>query len=208
MKAAFSIGLTGGIGAGKSTVAAMFAARGATIVDTDLIAHRLTAADGAAMPAIRAGFGDDYVLPDGALDRNKMRNLVFSDPAAKIRLEAILHPLIRAEAETATAADQQSYLIFVVPLLIESGTWKQRVSRVLVVDCPVEMQIARIRKRNALDESQARAIISSQAPRAQRLAAADDVLVNDGENAVLEKQVDRLHAMYSAFAKTNATKHA
>ena len=204
----FSIGLTGGIGSGKTTVADMFAARGASVIDTDLIAHQVTSAHGAAMPAIRAQFGDEYLLPNGAMDRAKMRELVFSDPAAKIRLEEIVHPLIRVTTETAAAQAQGCYLMFVVPLLIESGTWKQRVSRVLVIDCPEEMQIARVNKRSALDEMQVRAIMSAQAPRATRLAAADDVLQNDGDTAALGPQVDRLHAYYCSLAKSFAINHA
>jgi dephospho-CoA kinase len=204
----FSIGLTGGIGSGKSTVADMFAAHGATIIDTDLIAHQVTAPHGAAMEAIRAQFGDEYVLPSGAMDRRKMRELVFADPSAKIQLENILHPLIGAETEIAVARAQGCYLMFVVPLLVESGTWRQRVSRVLVVDCPEDMQIRRVSKRNGFDELQVRAIMSAQVPRSVRLAAADDVIVNDRETSALVPQVDRLHALYSTLAKTNARKHA
>jgi dephospho-CoA kinase len=204
----FSVGLTGGIGSGKSTVADMFAARGAAIIDADLIAHQVTAPHGAAMAAIRAQFGDAYLLPDGALDRDKMRALVFSAPSAKIQLENILHPLIKAEMNVAATQAQGIYVIFVIPLLVESGTWKQRVSRVLVVDCPEEIQIRRVSRRNALDEPQIRAIISTQASRTMRLAAADDVLINDGETSALGPQVDRLHALYSALAKTFAKKHA
>ncbi|HSY26216.1 MAG TPA: dephospho-CoA kinase, partial [Burkholderiaceae bacterium] len=181
----FSVGLTGGIGSGKTTVADMFAARGASVIDTDLIAHQVTSEQGAAMSAIRAQFGDQYLLPNGAMDRAKMRELVFSDPEAKIRLEEIVHPLILVATEAAAAQAQGCYLMFVVPLLIESGTWKQRVSRVLVVDCPEEMQIARVNKRSALDEMQVRAIMSAQVPRATRLAVADDVLQNDGDTAAL-----------------------
>lgn len=204
----FSIGLTGGIGSGKSTVADMFAARGAAIIDTDLIAHQITAPNGPAMAEIRAQFGDEYIVPSGAMDRAKMRELVFSDISAKIRLENILHPLIGAATETAAKHAQGNYLMFVVPLLIESGTWRQRVSRVLVVDCPEETQILRVSARNALDESQVRAIMSAQVPRSVRLAASDDVVINDREASALVPQVDRLHALYSALAKTNAIKHA
>lgn len=197
----FSVGLTGGIGSGKSTVADMFAARGASVIDTDLIAHQVTAEDGAAMPAIRAQFGDEYVLPNGAMNRRKMRELVFSDHAAKIELENIVHPLIRTATETAAAQAQGCYLMFVVPLLIESGSWRQRVSRVLVIDCPEELQILRVCKRNGLEETQVRAIMATQASRAARLAAADDVLVNDGDTSALLPQVDRLHALYLSLAK-------
>ena len=131
----FSIGLTGGIGSGKSLVADMFAARGAAVVDTDQIAHQLTAPDGVAIPLIRTQFGDDFITDTGAMDRSKMREQVFSDPQAKKRLEAILHPLIRIETERAAAQAKGAYLIFAVPLLVESASWKNRTTRILVVDC-------------------------------------------------------------------------
>jgi dephospho-CoA kinase len=202
--ARFSIGLTGGIGSGKSTVADMFAERGATLVDTDLIAHQITAPGGAAIEAIRAEFGAQAIKADGAMDRAKMRELVFADPSAKLRLEAILHPLIRAETETQAQQASGTYVIFVVPLLVESGGWKQRVSRVLVVDCPEQTQIARVQRRNALDEAQVRAIMATQVTRAVRLAAADDMLLNDGDTAALGPQVDRLHALYCSLAQSQS----
>jgi dephospho-CoA kinase len=202
----FSVGLTGGIGSGKSTVAEMFALRGASIIDTDLIAHQLTAPDGAAMAAISTQFGDAYVLPSGAMDRARMRELVFSDTAAKARLEAILHPLIRASTEAAAESAQGIYPVFVVPLLVEAGGWRQRVSRILVVDCPEETQIRRVQARNALEVAQIRAIMASQVGRSERLAAADDVVVNDEDLSNLEMQVDRLHALYASMAQTAVTK--
>ncbi|UGQ47227.1 dephospho-CoA kinase [Massilia endophytica] len=201
----FTVGLTGGIGSGKSLVSRMFAARGASIVDTDQIARALTAPHGAAMPAVLAEFGAQFEDADGALDRAKMRELVFSDPDAKRRLEAILHPMIRdavlAEAVIATGA----YVIFDVPLLVESGTWKSRVSRVLVVDCPEELQVSRVMARNGLSEEQVKAIMAAQAPRAVRLAAADDIVLNDGQIAGLEPQIDRLHEFYLAFSQGGQT---
>jgi dephospho-CoA kinase len=202
----FSVGLTGGIGSGKSTVAGMFAACGAAIIDTDLIAHQLTAAEGAALPKIRAQFGDAFLTERGAMDRAKMRTYVFSDPAAKARLESILHPLIRIETELAAAQAEGAYLMFVVPLLVESGTWKQRVSRVLVVDCDEQTQIRRVAARNGLREQQIRAIMETQASREQRLAAADDVIDNDGDALALEPQVERLHASYTALATKNRSR--
>jgi len=195
----FSIGLTGGIGCGKSTVADLFAARGAAVIDTDQIAHQLTVPYGLAMPAIRKQFGDAFLTADGAMDRAKMRTYVFADPAAKRNLESILHPLIQAETENAAAHARGSYLLFVVPLLVESGKWKQRVTRVLVIDCPEEQQIERVVKRNGLPRSQVLAIMAAQATRATRLAAADDVILNDGDPAALEPQVDRLHAIYASL---------
>lgn len=199
-----SIGLTGGIGCGKTTVANMFAALGASVVDTDLIAHSMTVPGGPAMPAIRAAFGDLYITPEGALDRAAMRALVFSDPAAKQRLEAILHPLIRATAEAEAAAATGAYVIYVVPLLIESGSWRGRVARVLAIDCPESMQIARVMARNGLQEEQVRAIMATQVSRQDRLAAADDVITNDDGIAALTPQVEALHALYLAISSRMA----
>lgn len=199
---AFTVGLTGGIGCGKTTVANQFAALGATLVDTDDIAHALTAPGGAAMDAVLAEFGPAYVTPDGALARARMRQLVFSDPAAKRRLEAILHPRIRDAALAAAAAASGPYVIYVVPLLIESGTWRARVTRVLAIDCPEALQVARVMARNGLTEEQVRAIMATQVTRAERLAAADDVISNDGELASLQPQIARLHAQYLAFSGT------
>jgi len=196
----FSVGLTGGIGSGKTTVADLFAARGASVIDTDHIAHQLTVAGGPAIAAILARFGDRFLTPDGALDRARMREYVFADPAAKVSLEAILHPLIRVETERAAAQAGGAYLLFVVPLLVESGSWRERVSRVLVVDCPEQLQVERVMQRSALSDAQVRAIMATQVRREQRLAAADDVVVNDGEPAALVPQVDRLHALYSRLA--------
>jgi dephospho-CoA kinase len=197
----FSIGLTGGIGSGKSLVADMFAALGATLIDTDQIAHQLTAPGGLAMPAIAEQFGPDFIAANGAMDRTRMRAAVFSDAAVKRRLEAILHPLIRIETERAAAAAQGAYRIFVVPLLVESGKWKERVSRVLVVDCPEKLQISRVVARNGLAEDQVRAIMAAQASRQARLDAADDVIVNDAGIAQLTPQVEQLHALYCEMAR-------
>ena len=194
--APFSIGLTGGIGSGKTTVANMFAERGASIVDTDIIAHSLTAPGGPAMPAIIAEFGPEFADATGALDRARMRQLVFADAGAKARLEAILHPRIRDGALAAGAAATGSYVIYAVPLLVESGTWRSRVARVLVIDCREEVQIARVMARNNLPESQVLAIMAAQASRTQRLAAADDIIENNDGIAALAPQIDRLHALY------------
>ena len=197
----FSVGLTGGIGSGKSTVADLFAAQGAVVIDTDLIAHQLTAVGGAAIPVIKESFGAGLILPDGAMDRAAMRERVFADPAEKKRLEAIMIPLIRRTTREAAEQAQGTYLLFVVPLLVESGLWQQRVSRVLTVDCPEEVQLRRVMQRNNLSEAQVRAIIASQASRAERLAAADDVIGNDGDSAALLPQVVRLHQLYLELAK-------
>lgn len=196
----FSVGLTGGIGCGKTTVADMFAELGATLVDTDQIAHALTAAHGAAMPALVAEFGPGCATADGALDRAVMRSLVFSDSGARHRLEAILHPRIRDAALAAAAIATGAYVIYVVPLLIESGTWRARVDRVLAIDCPEQVQIARVMARNSLSEDQVRAIMATQVTRAERLAAADDVVTNDGGIDELRPQIARLHEKYMAFS--------
>ncbi|OON64266.1 dephospho-CoA kinase [Massilia sp. KIM] len=198
MKTAFSVGLTGGIGCGKTTVADMFAALGASVIDTDQIAHSLTAPHGAAMPALLAEFGPGYATPDGALDRAAMRTLVFSDPGARARLEAILHPRIREATAAAAAIATGPYVIFVVPLLIESGSWRERVSRVLAIDCSEETQVARVMTRSKLSAEQVRAIMATQVTREQRLAAADDVIVNEDGLEALRPQVERLHARYLA----------
>jgi len=195
-KPRFTVGLTGGIGCGKTTVADLFAARGAAVIDTDQIAHALTAPQGAAMPALIEEFGADYATPDGAMDRAKMRALVFADPGARARLEAILHPKIREATAAAALIATGSYVMFVVPLLIESGTWRERVARVLAIDCPEEVQVARVMARNGLPESQVRAIMAAQVTRAQRQAAADDIILNDAGVDALLPQVERLHAFY------------
>ena len=197
----FSVGLTGGIGCGKTTVADMFAELGASLVDTDQIAHALTAPHGSAMAALVAEFGPRCAAPDGALDRAWMRELVFADPSARQRLEAILHPRIRDAALAAAALATGPYVIFVVPLLIESGTWRQRVTRVLAIDCPEQVQIARVMARNGLSESQVRAIMAAQVTREQRLAAADDVVTNAGGIDQLRPQIALLHANYLRFSE-------
>jgi dephospho-CoA kinase len=192
----FAVGLTGGIGCGKTTVADLFAARGAAVVDTDQIAHALTAPQGAAMPALVAEFGPEFATLDGALDRAKMRALVFADPGARTRLEAILHPRIREATAAAALLASGPYVIFVVPLLIESGTWRARVARILAIDCPEEVQVARVMARNGLPEAQVRAIMAAQVTRAQRRLAADDIILNDDGLEALAPQVERLHAFY------------
>jgi dephospho-CoA kinase len=148
------------------------------------------------MPALVAEFGAEYATPEGALDRAKMRALVFADPGARARLEAILHPRIREATAAAALLATGPYVIFVVPLLIESGTWRERVTRVLAIDCPEEVQVARVMARNQLPESQVRAIMAAQVTRAQRRAAADDILLNDDGLDALLPQVEHLHAFY------------
>ncbi|HRO57840.1 MAG TPA: dephospho-CoA kinase [Burkholderiaceae bacterium] len=200
----FLVGLTGGIGSGKSTVADLFAAHGANIVDTDAVAHALTAAGGAAIPEIRRAFGDSVIEPEGALDRAEMRKLVFADPAARQRLEAILHPMIGHCCELMIAEASGPYTIVVVPLLVESSRWRERIDRLLVVDVPVEVQIERVMKRNRFERSQVEAIMAAQATREARLAAADDVVDNSGDPASLEEPVEALHRQYLALASAAA----
>lgn len=196
----YSVGLTGGIGSGKTLVADMFAALGAAVIDTDQIAHQLSAPQGAAIPLLIAEFGAEFITAEGALDRARMRALVFAEPAARQRLEAILHPLIRIATEAAAARASGPYRMFVVPLLVESGTWKSRIDRLLVVDCPESLQVERVMRRSGLDEVQVRAIMAAQASREQRLAVADDVIANDGDAAALTPRVERLHAFYLQMA--------
>lgn len=191
-----AIGLTGGIGSGKSTVSHLFAAKGASIIDTDAIAHALTACNGAAMAEIARQFGAQFVQTDGALDRAKMRAQVFAHPQEKRKLEAILHPMIAERCSMAAHQATGCYLIFDVPLLVESGHWRERVDRVLIVDCPLEMQINRVMQRNQLSREQVLAIIAAQASREQRLAVADDVISNHADLQSLAYQVDQLHAFY------------
>ncbi|HEY8250093.1 MAG TPA: dephospho-CoA kinase [Burkholderiales bacterium] len=196
----FVVGLTGGIGSGKSAAADEFAKLGVTIVDTDVISHELTRNNGAAMPAIRKLFGPDAVEPNGAMNRKKVRDLVFADPQKKRSLEALLHPMIREESVRRIAAASGPYVVHVVPLLVESPDYRSRVDRVLVVDCPEETQVERVRARSGLSEPEVRAIMRGQIPRAERLAAADDVIENGGARDALRNQVAALHQKYLQFA--------
>lgn len=180
MNAVRRIGLTGGIGSGKSTVARVLVGCGAHLVDTDAIARALTLPGGAAMPALAAAFGPQAVAADGALDREHMRRLAFTDATARERLQAILHPLIGEQAAREAAAAGDRPVLFDVPLLAESRHWRARVDRVLVVDCTEATQVARVAQRPGWDAEAARRVIAQQAPRAQRRAIADAVIHNDG----------------------------
>lgn len=197
----FAVGLTGGIGSGKSLVADMFAALGAAVIDTDQIAHQLTAPEGAAIPAIRTAFGKDFLAPSGAMDRPKMRECIFTDPGAKNRLEAILHPLIWQQCIQVAASVTAPYVIFVVPLLIESPGWHALITRILVVDSPEPLQIMRVMKRSALSEAQVLAIMATQATRQERVLAADDVILNQGSVADLVPDINRLHGLYTVLSR-------
>ncbi|WP_334161989.1 dephospho-CoA kinase [Achromobacter insolitus] len=199
------IGLTGGIGSGKSRVADMLAEWGATLVDTDEIARALTAAGGAAMPAIEREFGSRALTPDGALDRAWMREQAFTDPQVRQRLEAVLHPVIGQETERQAAAARGAYLVFVVPLLVESlPRWRARLDRICVVDCDPDTQVARVRQRSGLTEPAIRRIMAAQAARTSRLEVADDVIINDGDTTPeqLRAQAKTLHDRWLALAST------
>lgn len=191
------IGLTGGIGSGKSTVAELFARHGAAIIDTDVIARRLVEPGTPALAEIRAAFSDAIVDADGRLDRTALRERVFADAAARKRLEAILHPRIRVEVERALADVRAPYVLIVIPLLVETGGYRDLLDRVLVVDCPESLQIARVMARNGLSRDAVDAIMASQASRAERLAAADDVIENAGSSPALARAVADLHQRYA-----------
>jgi dephospho-CoA kinase len=195
MQHCLRLGLTGGIGSGKSTVAQMLHALGAQVVDADAIARQVTAAHGTAIESIRTAFGPAFVTPDGAMDRDRMRALAFTDPDAKKRLEAIVHPLvgqgIEAQYQAAQAAGARC-VVFDIPLLVESGHWRSRLDKVLVVDCLESTQITRVMARSPLTQATVRQIIQAQASRAQRLAVADSVIFNDGLTlAQLEQEVQK-----------------
>ena len=200
----YTVGLTGGIGSGKSAVAGLFAGLGVAVVDTDEIAHELTRPGGEAIAAIRAAFGDQALARNGALDRAAMRKLAFGDARARTHLEAILHPMIRAESSRRLERAGGPYAILVIPLLVESGVDRSRTPRVLVVDCPEASQLERVMRRSGLPEAEVRAILAAQATRAQRLAAADDVIDNGGAPQALEGQVARLHEKYLTLARESA----
>ncbi len=196
----FCVGLTGGIGCGKSRAAEMFAELGADIIDSDVISHELTGPGGGAMTAVEQAFGRDYVRADGSLDRERMRSLVFSEPDARGKLEAILHPLIRAETVHRTQASTAPYVILVVPLLLETGAYRELLDRILVVDCDESQQIARAMARSRLTEDEVRRIMSAQLPRDERLRQAQDVLFNDADIKTLRTKVEALHRQYLSAA--------
>lgn len=200
----FVVGLTGGIGSGKSTVADLFVARGAGLVDADVIAHELTRPQGAAMPALLAAFGPEIADAQGALDRGAMRRRVFADPAARDQLERILHPMIRQLSAERVRAARAPYVILAVPLLVESGNYRQRCDRIVVVDCPEDVQIERVMARSGLLESEVRAIMRAQASRQERLAVADDIVLNADGVAELDLQLMNLHQKYLRLSSEKA----
>ncbi len=196
----YCVGLTGGIGSGKSSAARLFQTLGAGVVDVDDISHALTRPAGAGIPEIVRQFGQDFVAGDGSLDRARMRELVFRDSQAKTRLEAILHPLIGRQARDQVARATQPYVLLVVPLLLETNAYSDIIRRIAVVDCTEETQIERTMHRSHLTEAAVRAIMAAQISRQDRLAQADDVLNNDGDEAGLRQQVGKLHQRYCELA--------
>lgn len=196
----YIVGVTGGIGAGKSTVAALFARRGAGLVDTDAIARQMTAPGGAAIQAIREKFGESFIAEDGSLDRTAMRNHVFNHPPARKQLETIMHGRIREAVYAALEAATQPYVLLVVPLLIEVGSYRPILSRVLVVDCDESLQVARAARRSDMSPDAVRAIMAAQTDRKTRLRVADDVMDNSGALSRLEVEVARLDQLYRQYA--------
>jgi dephospho-CoA kinase len=193
------IGLTGGIGSGKSTVSALLVAQGAVLVDTDAIARSIAQAGGIAMPALEAAFGRAVIAPDGGLDRAAVRQLVFADAGAKVRLESILHPLIGTETQRqAAAAGEDAIVVFDVPLLVESGRWRAIVDRVLVVDATEATQLKRVIARSGWTPEAVRAVIAQQAPRRARRAAADAVIFN--ESLTLEELATEVQGLWKQWA--------
>ena len=205
------LGLTGGIGSGKSTVAQLLLAHGAALVDADAIARDLTGAGGLAIAAIVNAFGPDCLTADGAMDREKMRVRVYGDPTTKQRLETIIHPLVslQTQKQAAQAAAQgATCIVFDVPLLVEFGVWRSKVDRVLVVDCTPEVQIRRVMARNALSREAIEKIIASQAPRARRLAAADLIIFNaDLSLKQLATEVEQIARVFGLSSTATPVSH-
>ena len=204
----YVVGLTGGIGSGKTAVASAFAHLGVEVADADAAAHAVTARGEPGHAAVIDTFGPRARAPDGGVDRAWLRQTVFADPAARARLEALLHPLILARLDSELARWRGPYGILSVPLLLERGNLISRVARVLVVDCPEDVQVARVMARSGLTADEVRAIMATQLARAQRLARADDVIDNGGPLAALSPQVARLHALYRDLAAASALEPA
>ena len=196
----YCVGITGGIGSGKSRAAAMFGDMGAGVVDTDEISHQITASGGSAMPEIVAVFGPAAAADDGSLDRAAMRRRIFGDPEARRQLENILHPRIREVAHGQIGESTAPYVLLVVPLLLETGAYRDIIRRILVVDCDEALQVSRTIARSRLDEASVRAIMAAQISRSERLARADDIIRNDGGVDELRRQVAALHGKYLELA--------
>jgi len=198
------IGLTGGIGSGKTSVSDIFSELGVPVIDTDVVARQLTVRDGAALPEIHAAWGESVMRLDGELDRDALRRRIFAAPEERRRLEAILHPLIRRQVVAALAELDAPYVVVVIPLLVETGNYRELLDRVLVVDCPESLQVERVRARSGLSAEEVSAIISAQADRSSRIAAADDVIANDANSRSLREQVLSLDAKYREIAGRTA----
>lgn len=205
MRTGYRIGLTGGIASGKTTVANLFAALGATIVDTDLLAREVVALGSPLLAQIADHFGPAILAADGSLDRRELRSRVFADPAERHWLEALTHPAIRALTDERCDAAPGPYSIVAIPLLVETGAGA-RFDRVLVVDCDPALQLARLTARDGTTQEEAKRMLAAQASREARLAAADDIIVNDGDIASLRAQVERLHLQYVQAAKAQSDK--
>jgi dephospho-CoA kinase len=203
MRARFRIGLTGGIACGKTTVANLFAALGASIIDTDLLAREVVAPGSALLREIAAHFGPELIGKDGSLDRAELRSRVFADPAERTWLEQLTHPAIRTLTDERCDATSGAYCMVAIPLLVETGA-KARFDRVLVVDCDPALQLSRLMARDGTTREQALRMLAAQVRREERLAAADDVIHNDGDIAALRDQVEKLHRQYVTAAKAQA----
>lgn len=209
MSSAFNVGLTGGVGSGKSTIASMFLKCGVALVDADAVAHQLTSVGGAAIGALRDAFGAEAIAADGSLDRTYMRARVFSDAVLRTKLERLLHPMIRAamnEQADRHVIDGAAYVVRVVPLLVEGGNWRRYADRLLLIDCSDATQLARVRARPGIDDVTARKIVAAQATRAERLAVADDVLFNEAPLDQIDRKVARLHQTYVQYAAIKRTR--
>ena len=199
IESAYIVGLTGGIGSGKSTVAALFAELGVALIDTDALAHALTAVNGIAIDAIRTEMGAAFIANDGALDRVAARTSVFADANLKRKLEAILHPLIHREVENALrsiAVQKAPYVMLIVPLLFETHTYRERIQTTLLVDCPVATQLERVKRRSGLTADEIKRIVCTQLPRALRLQLAHDLVSNEKMVEAISEQVELLHRQY------------
>ncbi|MFM7122267.1 MAG: dephospho-CoA kinase, partial [Fluviibacter sp.] len=194
--------LTGGIATGKSTIAQRLRQHGIDVIDTDAIAHALTAPDGAALPELHKAFGNDIFKADGTLDRAALRDIVFNDPEQKTRLEQILHPMIRRQAIEAIAAATSPYVVADIPLFAETGFLREQADRVLVIDCPPDIQKQRLLARGNLPEELADLILQAQAPRDERLSLATEVLDNSGSPEQRDEQLDQIHQRYLALANS------
>lgn len=201
MSVDFVVGLTGGVGSGKTTVAEAFVRLGAGLVDTDHLARLVTGPGGRALPLLQQAFGAGILAVDGSLDRDAMRQRVFSDPESRKRLESILHPIIREEALAVIAGLQTPYVLLAIPLLVEIGVERYPLDRILVVDCPESVQVTRVMARSDLSAEEVRGIMAAQASRAERLAVADDVIDNGGAPDLISASVLRLHEDYLKRAR-------